>query len=280
MTVHDFFSRFAKHRLAVVASLLLLLFYLAVILAPVFARYDPDAIDFSAKLASPSQKHLIGTDHLGRDLFARLLYGGRVSLAVSFLAVVLSIILGVSVGLLAGYYGGILDAVLMRLTEAILALPGLFVGLIVLTVFDRTIWTVVLLIGLLRWVVPARLVRSEIIKYRAEEFVVAARAVGVPDARIIWRHLWPQALPTAIVATSFGVAQAILIESSLSYLGLGIQPPLASWGNMLTGAQNYVFTSPSLALFPGLAIFLTVLAYNSIGDGLRDALDPRLINVK
>jgi len=270
--------RFARHRLGVAGLVVLVTLYLSALLAPWLAPYPQDAIDFGARLASPSSTHPLGTDQLGRDTLSRILHGGQVSLATSVLAVAVSVIVGVAVGLAAGYkYGGPLDAVLMRITEGMQAIPPLFLGLVALSVFDRSVLTVVAVIGLLRWVVPARLVRSEIIKHREQDFIVAARSIGVPDLQILWRHLWPQALPTTIVTVSFGVAQAILMESALSYLGLGIQPPLASWGNMLTGAQNYLFTNPSLALFPGIAIFVTVLAYNSVGDALRDALDPQLV---
>jgi peptide/nickel transport system permease protein len=263
----------------VIGAATLLLFYVLAIATPWLAPYPQDAIDFSVKFAPPSPAHLLGTDQLGRDTFTRMLYGSQVSLVTSLLAVAISVFVGVSVGLAAGYtYGGRLDAVLTRMTEGMQAVPALFLGLVALSVFDRSIWTVIAVIGLLRWVVPARVVRSEIIKYRDHEFVTAARSIGVSDLRILWRHLFPQTLPTTIVTVSFGVAQAILMESALSYLGLGIQPPYASWGNMLTGAQNYVFTNPLLAVFPGVAIFVTVLAYNSVGDALRDALDPRLVH--
>ncbi len=263
-----------------------------VIAAPLIAtllHLDPNAVDLMSRLAGPSLAHPLGTDDLGRDLFLRLLYGGRVSMAVGLTAAVVSTTLGTAVGLLAGYFGGRLDALLMRLTDAVIALP-LLPLLIVLAAVDLTkigvpagltqsdsvdLWRIVAIIALVGWTTVARLVRATTLSLLARDFVRAAAALGAGPARIMLVHILPNALSPIIVATTLAVGNVILFESVLSFLGLGIQPPIASWGNMLSNAQEMLTQAPQLVIYPGLAIMLTVIAFNFLGDGLQDALDPR-----
>ena len=266
--------RFRKNKLATVALLYLVMAYLAALLTPVITPYDPETISLGDKFVGFSREHLLGTDHLGRDTFSRLLFGARVSLSVGLVAMAIAMCVGTSVGLVAGYLGGPVGAILMRLTDGWMSIPLFFLLLVAMTGFSRSLLTIMVVIGLTRWMVPARVVRSEVLKVKNEEFVLASRALGASSLRVLVTHLLPQAIPSMLVAASLGIAQAILIESALSYIGLGIQPPQPSWGNMLLGAQSYVFTSPLLAVYPGLFIFITVMAYNSVGDGLRDAVDP------
>ena len=270
-----FWRRLRRHRPATVAALYLGLFYLLAVATPAIAPYQPDIIDLTHKLVTFSRQHLLGTDQLGRDTLTRLLYGARVSLAVGLVAIVIAMVVGTTIGLVAGFAGGAVDSVLMRFTDGVLSVPLFFVLLAALTIFPRSLATLVVFIGLTRWMVPARVVRSEVLKTKTEAYVLAAVALGATRRRLLLRHLLPQALPSMLVAASLGIAQAILIESALSYIGLGIQPPLPSWGNMLANAQTYIYTAPWLAIYPGLLIFVTVLAFNFLGDGLRDALDPR-----
>jgi len=238
--------------------------------------YDPERTRLLDIYERPSAIHPFGTDSLGRDLATRILYGGRVSLSVGVLAVTVAISFGTLVGMLAGYYGRWVDTVLMRFVDMMFSFPRLFL-LIIFGVFFKgmTIGVIVTVLGLLSWMTTSRLVRAQFLALKEREFVLAARAVGVPDRRIILRHLLPNALAPIIVAATLGVASAIISESTLSFLGLGIQPPTPSWGNMLRDAGGDMEKAPWLAIFPGLAIFLAVVAINFIGDGLRDALDPR-----
>lgn len=269
-----FWRGFSRNRPALVGTAFLIVAALLALLAPVVALRSPDALDLLDQLAAPSLQHPLGTDETGRDVWARLVYGARVSLVVGMLAMTIGITVGTLVGALAGYFGGWTEALLMRLTDGMLVVPTFFLALITLAVFGPSAANVVLVIGLTQWMVVARVVRSEVLRVVPQEFVVAARALGAPHPRIIWRHVLPQAVPSIIVAASLGVANAILTESALSYLGLGIQPPTPTWGNMLSGAQNVIWNKPDLALYPGLMILLAVLAFNSLGDALRDALDP------
>ena len=267
--------RFVRHRLALLGLAVVGLFALASLLAPWLTPYQPNKTNLTAMLVAPTMAHPLGTDELGRDLLTRILYGGRVSLAVGFLAVALSVTIGTAVGALAGFYGGRLDNVLMRFVDFMISLPSLFVLIILSSLYGTKPATIVLVIGGLRWMATARLVRGSFLSLREREFVEAARCLGARPWRIIGRHILPNAVGPIIVAASLGVAGAILTESSLSYLGLGIQPPMASWGNMLRNAQDQLFRAPWTAIFPGLVIFLTVFSINFVGDGLRDAFDPR-----
>jgi len=242
---------------------------------PLITPYPPDAVDIMHTNASPSAAHWLGTDESGRDVVARLIAGARTSMTVGLIAMVIAIVIGASIGGLAGYYGGWLDSVLMRFTDGMMAIPYFFLVLIIVAVFGSSFRNIVVSIGVTSWMVVARIVRGEVLRYRGLDFVLAARTLGATPARILVRHVMPQTVPSIIVAATLGVAYAILLESALSYLGLGIQPPQASWGNMLSNAQAYVWENPRLPLYPGLLITCTVLAYNFLGDALRDALDPR-----
>lgn len=265
---------FLRNRGALISLVVLTALTGAALLAPWIAPYDPEKINILRSLQSPSPAHWLGTDEVGRDVLSRLLYGGRISLVVGLVSATLSVFIGVTVGGLAGYFGGLLDSLLMRFTDGMLAIPLFFFLLVVMAVFGSGLTQIVIVISLTTWMPIARIVRGEVLRVRGLPYVEAAHALGAKQRHVILAHLLPQAIPAVIVAATLGVANAILLESALSYLGLGIQPPIPSWGNMLQGSQAYVWTQPLLALWPGLMIFVAVMAYNSLGDGIRDALDP------
>lgn len=287
--------RFLRHHLAVASLVVLVLLALASLAAPLVERalgINANAADLLLRLEPPSAAHPLGTDELGRDLLCRLFYGGRISLAVGLIAAVFSAIIGTAVGLVAGYAGGAVDRVLMRINDAVIALP-LLPLLIVLAAIDLeklglppaitqsenvSLYRIVFIIALFGWNTVARLVRAETLALRQREFVRAAVALGTTPRGIMWRHILPNAVSPIIVATTLSIGQIILFESTLSFLGLGIQPPTASWGNMLTNAQEVIWSAPELAVWPGLLIFVTVMAFNFLGDGLQDALDPRALD--
>ena len=253
------------------AVLTLLVLIVMAVIGPAVYRVDPHTMDLSIIGIGPTAIHPLGTDESGRDLLARLLAGARVSLTVGLLAMVLAVGLGTAIGTVAGFAGGWVDAVLMRLTDASLAVPALFVVILVLTFMGPSVFTLLCAIGATSWMGAARVVRGELRMLREQPFVEAARALGAPRLTIMMRHMLPSIVPTVLVAASVGVPSAILMESALSFLGLGVQPPAASWGNMLSGAQTYLTSYPWLALYPGLLILLTVLSVNTIGDALRNA---------
>jgi peptide/nickel transport system permease protein len=255
---------------------ILIVLHLSIVLGPRLWTISPQTTDPINALLDPTQEHPLGTDELGRDELARLLQGGQVSLAVGFSAMLTSIVLGVLIGALAGFYRGLPRAALMRLTDAMLAIPAFFFILAAVTVFGATPVTLVLIIGATSWMPVARVIFGETLRWQTAEFVQAAEALGASGPYVLARHILPQTIPSVIVAATLGVGVAILTESAVSYLGLGIQPPTASWGNMLQNAQQYVFTAATLAVYPGAAVTIVVLAYNFLGDGLRDVLDPRL----
>jgi len=259
------------------ASLVFLIgLHAAVFVGPRLWTISPQATDPLNALLDPSTEHPLGTDELGRDELARLLQGGQVSLVVGFSAMLASVIVGLLVGATAGFYAGPTRAVLMRLTDAMLAIPSFFLILAAVTVFGANPVTIVLIIGATSWMPVARVIFGETLRWKTAEFVQAAWAVGASGVYVLARHILPQTVGSVVVSATLGIGFAILTESAISYLGLGIQPPNASWGNMLQNAQQYVFTAAALAVFPGAAVTLVVLAYNFLGDGLRDALDPRL----
>ena len=262
-------------RLGLAAFVVLAAVAVLAILGPLFWTIAPETTDAIHGLAGPSAAHPLGTDELGRDMLSRLLHGSRVTLLVGVSAMLAAISIGVLVGAVAGFKGGWVDGALMRFTDAMLAVPAFFFILVVITVLGTGVGTLVLVIGALSWMPVARVVYGETLRWKTADFVVAAESLGVAGPRLLLRHILPQAVPSLIVSATLGVAFAILTESALSYLGLGVQPPLPSWGNMLQRAQLYVFTAPALAIYPGLAITIVVLAFNFLGDGLRDALDPR-----
>jgi peptide/nickel transport system permease protein len=267
-----------SHRLALAGIVVLALLCLSAIAAPL-SPYDANRTNMAERFQPPSLVHPMGTDDLGRDEATRVMLGGRLSLSVGLLAVALSVIVGTLVGAFAGYFGGMVDSLLMRLTEMFIAFPPLFILILLAALFGTSVWTIVLVIGLLRWMLVARLVRAAYLQLKQLEFVTAGRALGATTPQLMWRHILPNAVSPLIVAATLGVAGAILTESTLSFLGLGIQLPTATWGNMLRAAQTNMTTAPWLAFFPGLFIFLTILSINYLGDGLRDALDPRRYHV-
>lgn len=279
--------RFFKHRLAGIAIAVLAVLVIGSTFA-FLSRYDPTTQNPTNSFQTSNAEHWFGTDELGRDIFTRILYGGRVSLTVGLLSTFLSIALGVVVGALSGYYGGLIDSALMRITDAFLTFPTIFV-LILLGAFLReqqaawlknSVFVVIIIIAALSWMWPARLVRSLFLVLREREFITATRALGGSDTRIILRHILPNCIGPILVSGTLQMASAIITESGLSYLGFGVQPPTPTWGSILATAQNQVFRAPWIAFYPGLMIFITVMAINYIGDGLRDAFDPYVIHTE
>ena len=269
-------ARFLRHRLAVAGVVAVALLIAACAVGPMLSPYGPLTIDlrhrFQAPLAGP---HLLGSDQLGRDLLVRLLMAGRISLTVGFVAMGISTVVGVAVGLLAGFYRGWIGTALMRLVDAVLCFPSIFLLLTLAALVSPSLATITLIIALTAWMEVARVVQGQVIALRERDFAVAAEAIGASDGYIMLRELLPNIMAPIIVAATLNVARAILAESYISYLGYGIQPPVASWGNMLNNAQEYLESAPWLALLPGAVITLAVTSFNFIGDGLRDALDPR-----
>ncbi|TSA82071.1 ABC transporter permease [Deinococcus detaillensis] len=267
--------RFLKNKLAVIGLFVLLVFAVAALLAPQVAPFDPAQIFFSDLRAAPNSVHPFGADELGRDIFSRVVYGARVSLSAGLISVSLALVFGASIGLIAGYIGGWLDDVLMRFVDALLSLPFLVLAIALAAILGPSLQNTMIAIAIVTAPAFARITRGEVLSQRERDYVQAAQALGAGDGRLITRHLLPNISGALIVQTSLAIANAILAEASLSFLGLGIQPPAPSWGSMLNAARGYLTDAPWMALFPGIAIFLAVLAFNLIGDGLREALDPR-----
>ena len=274
--------RFRRSRLAVIALIYVGFVSLLAIAAPMIAGskstpipFGPDDIDVVNRLHPPDAHHHFGTDELGRDVLARMIHGARVSLTVGLMATAMALVVGSFLGAIAGYYGGVADWVVSRLIEIVLCFPLLFLALAIVAFFGPSIWTIMIALGLTTWTSEARYIRGEFLRIREMEFAYAARASGARDSRIILRHLLPNALAPVLVSASFGVAYAILTESGLSFLGLGVPLPTATWGSILASAREYIEYAWWLVVFPGVAIFLTVAAFNIIGDRFRDALDPR-----
>jgi len=277
---------YRRHKPAMVGTIIVLILALAAIFAPLLTPYDPEKTDLDLMLDPPSLAHPMGTDELGRDLLTRILYGGRVSLSIGVMAMALAVFVGATIGGLSGFYGGWIDNILMRFTDMMLSFPQLFI-LIILAIALRdipiealrgtafaSVFSIVLVIAVLAWMQVARLVRASFLSLKEKEFTEATRCIGTSNRRIMLRHLLPNAMSPIIVAATFRVATSIITESGLSYLGFGVQPPTPTWGNMLKNAQELMTRAPWTAIFPGLMIFVTVIAINFIGDGLRDALDP------
>ncbi|MFC2023241.1 oligopeptide ABC transporter permease [Chloroflexota bacterium] len=268
--------RFRKHKLAVI-SLIFIVFLLGVaLLAPVLMPYPYDQIDVPNAFASPSAAHPLGTDQLGRDVLSRLMWGTRVSLYVGIGATLLGQFFGVFMGAVSGYYGGRVDTILMRFTDFFLTLPSLPLLLVLSVILNANVEVVIVILAGLGWMGAARLVRGVVLSLREQEFIEASHAMGMGDGKIILRHMIPNSMAPIIVNVTLGIGTTIIVEAALSFLGFGVKPPIPSWGNMLNRVQDYILMNPFLAVYPGLAIFLTVLAFNFMGDGLRDALDPRL----
>ncbi|MBA2668178.1 MAG: ABC transporter permease [Trueperaceae bacterium] len=271
-----FLGALAKNKLALFGTTFLIFVLITMAAAPWLPIPSPTRINLAETFQSPSARHWLGTDENGRDVFARLLAGGRVSIAVGFAAALMTVVIGSALGVMAGYFGGLTDRLIMRFTDGLLAVPVFFLLLAVVAIWGSSITVLVVALGFTRWMGPARLIRGEILRFKTMEFTVAARALGAGHVRLMVKHLLPQAMPALIVATSIGVGNVMLIEAGLSFLGLGISPPTPSWGNMLTASQFYMWTAPHLAVYPGVMILLTVMAFNTLGDVFRDALDPRL----
>jgi len=270
---------FRRHKLAISGAVILLFLFAMAVFAPSLSPYDPDEMDIKYSRGvpqPPSREHPFGTDEFGRDYMSRTIYGARISLSVGFVSVGISMVLGILVGALAGYFGGQVDSVLMRLVDVLLSLPSLLVIMMVNSYLEPSIFNTMLAIGLFSWMGVARLVRGQFLSIREEEFVLAARCMGVGPGRMIFRHLLPSSMAVITVAATIGIAAAILTESGLSFLGFGIQPPTSSWGSMLQSAQTFMRTAWWISFFPGLCIALAVLSFNFVGDGLRDSLDPKL----
>jgi peptide/nickel transport system permease protein len=269
-------ENFKRHRIAVLASVVFILMALACFAAPLIAPYEFDAINLKAIRQPPSAGNLLGTDDLGRDLLTRILYGGRISITIGLLSALVGTGLGALIGAIAGYYGGTVDNLLMRFTDVAYSIPTLPLLIVLSSFSNSAVPVMVLIIGFLSWMPTARVVRGSVLSAKEKEYVEAARMIGAPDRVIIWQHILPNIAGPIIVGATLGVGNAIIIESSLSFLGLGVQPPTPTWGNMLMDSQATMATKPWLTIFPGLAILLVVLAVNFIGDGLHDALDPTL----
>ncbi len=272
--------RFARNKLAMAGAGTVMALLLVAVFAPLLAPFEPTMINIDNILSPPGGEHMFGTDDLGRDVLSRMIYGSRISLSVGFVAVGISVCIGIVIGSLAGFFGGKVDAVLMRFVDVMLTFPTFFLILAVIAIVGPSIYMIMIIIGFTSWMDVSRLVRAEFLSLKERDFVLAARASGASNGRIIFRHILPNALSPVFVAATFGVAGAILVESGLSFLGLGVQPPDASWGNILTTGKNYIEVAWWLSLYPGLSILITVLSYNLIGEGLRDALDPRLWDVE
>jgi peptide/nickel transport system permease protein len=267
--------RLRRNRMAMAGAFIVLIMFLLAVLAPVLGR-DPGAIDITHRLQPPGLAFLFGTDDLGRDVLTRILYGARISLLVGFVAVGIATFIGILLGAMAGYYGRWIDALIMRFVDIMLCFPTFFLILAVIAFLEPSIWNIMIIIGLTSWMGVARLVRAEFLSLRERDFVLAAQAIGARDLRIIFRHILPNAISPVLVSATLGVAGAILTESALSFLGIGVQPPTPSWGNMLIAGKQTLGTAWWLSVFPGLAILVTVLGYNLLGEGVRDAMDPRI----
>ncbi|MDO9052292.1 MAG: ABC transporter permease [Methylotenera sp.] len=269
------FIKALSNPLALAGFIIIVLVFLLSMLAPFIAPFDPNDINVKAILVEPSMQHWMGTDGLGRDVLSRMLHGGRISLLVGLVAVGISTAIGIILGAIAGFYRGWIDTFIMRLVDVMLSIPSFFLILAVIAFLTPSIINIMIVIGLTSWMGVTRLVRAEFLSLNEREFVTASRTLGAKDTRLIFTHLLPNSLTPIIVSAVLGVAGAVLMESGLSFLGLGVQAPQASWGNILTDGKEYIQFAWWLSLFPGLAILITVLGYNLLGEGLRDALDPR-----
>lgn len=264
---------FARHRLGLLGLAIVTTFTLAAIFAPWIAPYDPTEQRIAtARLVPPSPEHLMGTDELGRDLFSRIVYGARISMRIGLIAEGIALTIGIILGATAGFVGGWVDNLIMRVTDVFFAIPALLFLIVVVAIFDSSATTIFLALGLIAWPSEARMMRSEVLRIREREYVTAARALGLHNIRIVMRHILPNAIASMIVIGSLGVAGAILAEATLSFLGLGIQEPIASWGTMINRGQQFVFTAWWYSVFPGAVIMLVVLGFNFLGDAVRDAL--------
>jgi len=269
-------KRFIKNRLAVAGGIIVTLLFFVAVFAPLISPYNPDDIDRKNILVSPDFHHPLGTDDLGRDVLSRMIWGGRISLAVGFVAVGIATLIGIFFGAIAGYYGGWAERIIMRFIDIMLTIPTFFLILAVIAFIEPSIWNIMIVIGLTSWMGVARLVRAEFLSIKEREYVLAAKALGAGDFRIIFRHIMINSMAPVLVSAVLGIAGAVLVESALSFLGIGVQPPIPSWGNILTLGKDNIEIAWWLSVFPGLAILITVLGYNLLGEGIRDSIDPRL----
>jgi peptide/nickel transport system permease protein len=267
--------RIGKHNLALVGLIILIPMFFCALFAPFVSLHNPIEPDLKNVLSPPSFSHPFGTDTLGRDVFARVVYGSRISLLVGFVSVGIATLIGLFIGSISGYYGGMIDELIMRFVDLMMCFPTFFLILAVIALLEPSIWNIMIVIGLTNWMGIARLVRAEILSIKSKEFVLAAKAQGFSEYRIIFKHVLPNALSPVYVVATLGIGGAILTESALSFLGIGVQPPTPSWGNILNQAKDNIEVAWWLSLYPGLAIFLTVMGYNLFGEGLRDIFDPR-----
>ncbi|EOD00415.1 oligopeptide ABC transporter permease [Caldisalinibacter kiritimatiensis] len=270
--------RLKKNKLAIMSLIILSILILLAVFAPFVTPYGVNELNLESTKQPPSSKHLLGTDDVGRDVLTRLIYGGRISLSVGIVAVILEVLIGTILGGIAGYYGGKIDSIIMRLADIVMCFPFLLIAITVVSIIGPSIYNVMLVIGFLGWTGIARIVRGQILSLKEQEFMEAAEALGLSDRRKIFRHLLPNTLASVVVFATLGIAGAILTEAALSYLGMGVNPPTPSWGNMLESAKNLYVIKKQWWLWipPGLAIFITVMSLNILGDGLRDAFDPKL----
>src|SRR5512137_263828 len=275
LTTRQAYHEVKRNKLAFIGGMLVLSVFVIAAVAPWIAPYDPSKIDIKNILVGPSMQHLFGTDDLGRDVLSRMIWGARVSLEVGFVAIGIATLIGILLGAASGFYGGYVDSAIMRAVDIMLSIPTIFLVLAVIAILEPSIFNIMVVIGLTSWMEPARLVRAEFISLKEREFVTAARALGASDGRIIFKHILPNGLSPILVSATMGIGGAVLVESALSFLGLGVQPPTPSWGSLLSSGKDNIEIAWWLSAFPGLAILITVLGYNLLGEGIRDALDPR-----
>jgi peptide/nickel transport system permease protein len=273
--MNEIINAFKKNKLALISLIFILLVIISALFAPYISPYNPDKIDVNAILQPPNPAHLLGTDQLGRDILSRLIYGGRISIEVGFIAVSLSLFIGIFMGAYAGYYGGLTDSILMRFVDIMLTFPSFFLILAISAILKPSIINIMIIIGLTSWMGIARIIRAEFTQNREKDYVLAAKAAGAPDSYIMFFEILPNTIAPILVSATLGVAGAILIQASLAFLGIGIMPPTASWGGMLSRGKTYIMVAWWLTLFPGIAILLTVLSFNLVGEAVRNALDPR-----
>jgi ABC-type dipeptide/oligopeptide/nickel transport system permease subunit len=272
----DVWQRFRRNRLALTGIVIVLLLVLLAILAPLIAPYDPVQVDLDRQFTPPSAQHLFGADLFGRDLLSRVIFGARISLMIGLVPPLIAVTIGATLGVLSAYYGGWVDALIMRLADVVLAFPSLLLAMVVTYTLGASLYTLFIALSVVGWASAARVVRSQTLSLKERDFVVACRAVGVGDGRVMFRHIIPNCLAPILVLLTLDIPEAIMAEAGLSFLGVGAQPPTPSWGLMINEAQQYVFSAPWASILPGVAILFTVLGFNFVGDGLRDAMDPYL----
>ena len=270
------FKRFLKNKLAITGAAIIMFLLIIAVFAPLIAPYDLARQEILHRLEAPSARHLLGTDELGRDVFSRIIFGTRISLMVGFVATGISLLIGVTLGLVSGFFGNRTDAIIMRIVDIFLCIPTFFLILMVIAFLKPSIWNVMIVIGLTSWPGLTRMIRGECLSIKEREYIQAAKVLGMSNLRIMFVHLLPNVIVPVIVSATLGIGGAILTESALSFLGLGVQPPSPSWGNILTSGKDYINIAWWLSVYPGLAILITVLAYNLLGESLRDVFDPRM----